>query len=64
MQTMIIMLLTLSLGIMIAVYLPMNSTVARYLGSPISASIPFFSLPSLRQSSFFFYLRTTVQSLN
>ena len=42
MQTMIIILLTLFMGIMLAVYLPMNSSVARYLGSPISASIPFF----------------------
>lgn len=56
MQTMIIMLLTLSLGIMIAVYLPMNSTVARYLGSPISASIPFFFIALVTTILIFFLL--------
>lgn len=56
MQTMIIMLLTLSLGIMIAVYLPMNSTVARYLGSPISASIPFFFIALITTILIFFLL--------
>lgn len=30
------------MGIMLSVYLPMNSSVARHLGSPIAASIPFF----------------------
>ena len=34
--------LTFFMGIMIAVYLPANSVVARHLGSPISALIPFF----------------------
>jgi transporter family-2 protein len=34
--------LTFFMGIMLAVYLPANSVVARHLGSPISALIPFF----------------------
>lgn len=35
-------LLAVLMGIMLAVYLPMNSVVARYLNSPIAASVPFF----------------------
>ena len=38
----ILVALTFFLGIMIAIYLPANSVVARYLGSPITALIPFF----------------------
>ena len=34
--------LAVLLGIMLALYLPMNSSVARHLGSPIAASVPFF----------------------
>jgi transporter family-2 protein len=33
---------TFFMGIMLAVYLPANSVVARQLGSPITALIPFF----------------------
>ena len=42
MQTSVHISLAVLLGIMLAVYLPMNSSVARHLGSPIAASIPFF----------------------
>ena len=42
MQTSLYILLALLMGIMVAVYLPMNSSVARHLDSPIAASIPFF----------------------
>lgn len=42
MQTSFLILLALLLGIMLALYLPMNSSVARHLDSPIAASIPFF----------------------
>jgi transporter family-2 protein len=30
------------MGIMMSIYLPMNSAVSRYLGSPITANITFF----------------------
>jgi transporter family-2 protein len=30
------------MGIMISIYLPMNSSVSKYLGSPITANISFF----------------------
>ncbi|MDB9822842.1 DMT family transporter [Deltaproteobacteria bacterium] len=39
--------LTFLMGIMIAMYLPMNSSVARYLGSSITASIPFFFMATV-----------------
>ena len=42
MQTSVHISLAVLLGIMLAVYLPMNSSVAKHLGSPIAASIPFF----------------------
>jgi bacterial/archaeal transporter family-2 protein len=42
MQTSLNILLAVLMGVMLAVYLPMNSVVARYLNSPIAASIPFF----------------------
>lgn len=42
MQTTWYISLAVLLGILLAVYLPMNSSVARHLGSPIAASIPFF----------------------
>ena len=40
----ILVAFTFFLGIMIAVYMPANSVVARHLGSPITALIPFFSI--------------------
>ena len=42
MQTLLYTLSAVLMGFMLAVYLPMNSSVARYLNSPIAASIPFF----------------------
>ncbi len=38
----LIITLTFLMGIMLAIYLPMNSVVARHLGSPITALVPFF----------------------
>ena len=42
MHTSLNILLAVLMGIMLAVYLPMNSVVARHMNSPIAASIPFF----------------------
>ena len=42
MQTSLNILMAVLMGVMLAVYLPMNSVVARYLNSTIAASIPFF----------------------
>ena len=36
--------MAIAMGVMLAVYLPMNSSVAEYLGSPITANITFFSV--------------------
>ena len=55
MQTIFFILLTILMGIMLAVYLPMNSTVARYLESPIAASIPFFFI-ALVTTIFIFFI--------
>lgn len=42
MQTGISITLALLIGAISAIYLPMNSSVSRYLGSPLTASISFF----------------------
>ena len=42
MQTLLYALLAILMGAMMSVYLPMNSVVARYLGSPLTASIAFY----------------------
>ena len=44
MQTGVYLLLALMIGIISAVYLPMNSSVSRYLGSPLTANITFYSV--------------------
>lgn len=42
MQTGIFVFLALLIGLISAIYLPMNSSVARYLGSPLTASMSFY----------------------
>ena len=42
MQSGIYILLALFIGIISAIYLPMNSSVSRYLGSPLTANITFY----------------------
>ena len=42
MQNITYVLLSLAMGVMLCIYLPMNSAVSRLLGSPISANISFF----------------------
>ena len=42
MQNSVFILASLFMGSMLSVYLPMNSAVSRYLGSPITANITFF----------------------
>jgi len=44
MQTGVYLLLALMIGVISAVYLPMNSSVSRYLGSPLTANITFYSV--------------------
>lgn len=44
MQTGVYILLALMIGVVAAVYLPMNASVARYLGSPLTANITFYTV--------------------
>ena len=42
MQTIFYITLAILIGIIISIYLPLNSSVSKYLGSPITANISFF----------------------
>lgn len=44
MNTGIYIFLALMIGVISAIYLPMNSSVSRYLGSPLTATITFYSV--------------------
>jgi transporter family-2 protein len=47
MQTTFYYVLALAMGVALSIYLPMNSAAARHLGSPITASMPFFLIAFL-----------------
>jgi len=47
MQTGIHILMALMIGVVAAVYLPMNSSVARHLGSPLTANLSFYGVALL-----------------
>ncbi len=47
MQTVLFFAVSLALGIMLAIYMPMNSSVALHLGSTLAATITFFSVALL-----------------
>ena len=55
MQTTFYIALAFSMGLIMSVYLPMNSSVARYLGSSITANVTFF-LVALLTSIFIFFI--------
>lgn len=44
MQTGTYIFLALMIGVISAIYLPMNSSVSRYIGSPLTANITFYSV--------------------
>ena len=54
MQTMIYMSIAFLMGIIMSVYLPMNSSVSRYVGSSITANVTFFMVALL--TSFIIFL--------
>ena len=54
MQTMIYLSTAFLMGIIMAIYLPMNSSVARYLGSSITANVTFFMVALLTSIIIFF----------
>jgi transporter family-2 protein len=53
MQTITYVFLAVLTGVIISVYLPMNSSVARYFGSPITANVSFFLVALLTASVIF-----------
>ena len=55
MQTTLYLALAFAMGLIMTIYLPMNSSVAKYLGSTITANVTFF-LIALLTSVFIFLL--------
>ena len=51
------------LGVLMSIYLPMNSSVSRYVGSPITANVTFFFI-ALLTSILVFFLNGQFDSLN
>lgn len=53
MQTTLYIALAFAMGLIMSVYLPMNSSVARYLGSTIAANVTFFLIALLTSVTLF-----------
>jgi len=51
------------LGVLMSIYLPMNSSVSRYVGSPITANVTFF-LVALLTSILIFFTNGQFDTLN
>ena len=47
MQTTIYIILAFAMGLTMSIYLPMNSSVAKYIGSSITANVTFFTVALL-----------------
>lgn len=63
MQTGVYISFALFIGIISAIYLPMNSSVAKYLGSPITANITFY-LVALVTSLLIFAVYGNFETIN
>ena len=63
MQPVTYMSIAFFLGVLMAIYLPMNSSISRYVDSPITANITFF-LIALLTSILLFFLNGQFESLN
>ena len=63
MQTTLYVVLAFAMGLIMSVYLPMNSSVARYLGSTITANVTFF-LVALLTSVFIFLITGQFNTIN
>ena len=63
MQTFLYILASLLMGAMLSIYLPMNSAVSKYLGSPLTANITFF-LVALVTSIFIFAIWGEFETIN
>ncbi len=63
MQTTLYLALAFAMGLTMSIYLPMNSSVAKYLGSTIAANVTFF-LVALLTSVLIFLLSGQVNSIH
>jgi len=63
MQTSLFIGLALLMGIIMSIYLPMNSSVSKHLGSPITANVTFF-IVALITSIILFFIFGKVDTIN
>jgi transporter family-2 protein len=63
MQTTLYIVLAFAMGLTMSIYLPMNSSVAKYLGSTITANVTFFFV-ALFTSVFIFLLSGQFSAMN
>ena len=63
MQTTIYIVLAFSMGLIMSIYLPMNSSVAKYIGSTITANVTFFFV-ALLTSALIFLLSGQFNTIN
>ena len=63
MHNTIYIVLAFSMGLIMSIYLPMNSTVAKYIGSSITANVTFFTV-ALLTSVLIFLLSGQVNTIN
>ena len=63
MQTIIYISIAFFLGVLMSIYLPMNSSVSKYVGSPITANVTFF-LTALLTSILIFFINGQFDTLN
>jgi transporter family-2 protein len=54
MQNIMTITLAVSMGIIMSIYLPMNSSVSKYLGSSITANVTFFTVALFTSIGIFF----------
>jgi transporter family-2 protein len=59
MQNILYIVLSVAMGAMLSIYLPMNSSVSRLLGSPISANVSFFLVALITAVVIFFLFGDT-----
>ncbi len=63
MQTTLYLVLAFAMGLIMSIYLPMNSSVAKYIGSSISANVIFFTV-ALLTSALIFLLSGQFDTIN
>jgi len=63
MQTVVYISIAFFLGVLMSIYLPMNSSVSRHVGSPITANVTFF-LTALLTSILIFFINGQFDTLN